>query len=555
MKRLAAVAQGLEPADTILTGGALVNVFTEELQEGWGVAVAEGRIAYVGPDADVLQRTDRRTYEIDLDGDLLAPGLIEGHTHLTRTTLAEMIRGQVECGVTTTFIETMEIGFVSGPEGVREILAEAEHVPGRAFFTISGLISIDVGHEARVPSAAAWVELLDHPLVAGVGEIYWADLLRGHERTEALVQAALERGLAVEGHGAGARLASLAALAALGVGGDHEGINADDLRMRLRLGLWSLVRHGATRQDLTAIAALWQVNRPALSRAALVTDGIEPRELELGESLNRVVSEAVDLGLSLPQAVALASQHVAERFGVGRWLGGLTPGALADICVLPRGGGHHPRRVLVGGREPTPPGRHTFRDSLLDTVRLPGFDVTLLAHPGAGRWRAMRFDAPLVTREAETDGDGALPVVAIDRLGGDRAFRGLALGLGISGGAVALSGGWESAAVILVGDASGDLIVALERLRELRGGAVVAAHGSVIAEWRAEVAGLYSQAPLAEIVRSVDEVNSALRALGCVMPNPLLTLETLTTAAIPFLRISPDGYVRLKDGARLGLEI
>jgi hypothetical protein len=38
------------------------------------------------------------------------------------------------------------------------------------------------------------------------------------------------------------------------------------------------------------------------------------------------------------------------------------------------------------------------------------------------------------------------------------------------------------------------------------------------------------------------------------MANPLLSLEVLTTGAIPHLRIWAGGYRRLKDGALLGIE-
>jgi adenine deaminase len=167
----------------------------------------------------------------------------------------------------------------------------------------------------------------------------------------------------------------------------------------------------------------------------------------------------------------------------------------------------------------------------------------------------MELIAPLVTREAETDGAGALVAVAIDRLGRSRTFKGLLLGLGLRGGAVALSSGWESAAVTAVGDRPDDLATAVERLRELRGGAVVVARGEVLGEWRAELLGGQSLGPVAEIVEQVAAVQGALRSLGCEQPNPLQTVETLTTAAIPHLRLTPDGYARLRDGARLGLEL
>jgi len=553
MARLARVAQGREPADLVVSGGALLNVFTEELLEGWGVAVADGRVAAIGPDVESLAGPE--TERLDLAGEVVAPGLVEGHTHVTRIALGPTIDLQLAAGVTTTVVEALEIGYLGGPAAVREFLRLAAAAPGRVFVTIPPLIGLDAAHEAELAPAAEWIQLLDDPLVVGVGEIYWADLLRGHTRTEELVEAALARGLAVTGHGAGARLPALNAMAAWGVGDDHEGISADDVRSRLRLGLQGFARHGATRQDLPDIARLWREGGVALSRLSLVTDGVEPADLLAGRSLNHVVQMAVEHGLPLATAWRMGSLSVATRFGLDRWLGGLGPSMLADLVVLPREGDLRPRHVLVGGRPPLPSSESGPPAGWLDTVHPEPFDPALLEPPPPGRWRAMELIAPLVTREAETDGVAALPVLSLDRLGRARAFRGLLLGLGMRGGAVALTTGWESAGVTAVGNSSVDMRVALDRVIELRGGAVVATGGRVSAEWRAELLGVQSGASVSEVVDRVAAVQGALRALGCEQPNPLQTVETLTTAAIPHLRITPEGYVRLRDGARLGLEL
>src|SRR5689334_20384171 len=137
------------------------------------------------------------------------------------------------------------------------MVTAAERVAGRFFFTASGTVVCDPVHDSRL-DRDDWPSLLDHPRVAGLGEVYWADLLRGHARSEAMIAAALERGLPVEGHGAGARPMALNALAANGIGADHESIEPDDVRNRLRVGLHAELRHGATRQDLPAVAALWR---------------------------------------------------------------------------------------------------------------------------------------------------------------------------------------------------------------------------------------------------------------------------------------------------------
>ncbi|MBO0685825.1 MAG: adenine deaminase, partial [Candidatus Dormibacteraeota bacterium] len=502
--------------------------------------------------AEVLARAGDGTERVELAGDLVAPGLVEGHTHLTRVRPSEMMDRQLACGVTTTIVECQELSFIVGAQGARVFLDEAERLAGRVFYTVSGLISGDPGQDGRL-RAEDWVPLLDHPRVVGMGEVYWADLLRGHPRTEALLEAALARGMPVEGHGAGARPRAIQALGAWGVSSDHEGIDADDVLTRLRSGLIALARHGATRQDLPAMAPLFNQHQVDLSRLGLVSDGVEPEALARGESLNAIVEAAVELGVPLARAVRMASRTVAEHFGLGRWLGGLGPAMLADLVVLPRRG-FRPRLVLVGGRRPELSPPSTYPGWMLDTVNPPPLAPELLARPPAGRWRAIRFKAELVTEEVESDGSSDLVCSVVDRIGGDRGFRGLLQGFGLRDGAVAVSSGWECPGVLVVGDRPEDMAAAVGRLKELRGGAVVAGRGRVLAEFSAPVAGLYSTEPLGVVVSQVAAVNGALRELGSTMANPLLSLEVLTTGAIPHLRIWAGGYRRLKDGAVLGLE-
>ncbi len=553
LRRLADVARGTSEADLVVTGGALVSVFTEEVLEGWGLAIADGRVAFVGPDAEVAARAGDGTERVELGGDLVAPGLVEGHTHFTRIGIADMADLQVRAGVTTTIVESLEPAVVLGPDGIRALLTAAEGVAGRFFLAASGLVVGDPEHDRRL-DAHDWVSLLDHPGVVGLGEVYWADLLRGHRRTEAMVAAALDRGLAVEGHGAGARPAALNALAAFGVTADHEAISAEEVLARLRLGLHAELRHGATRQDLPAVSAVWRRGGVDGAGLSFVTDGLEPESLARGDSLNWVVERAVELGLPLPRAIRMASRNVALRFGLGRWLGGLGPAMLADLCVLPRGGGFRPRLVLVGGRRPAPSRPPDYPAWMLDTVRLSGLRPELLAHPGAGRWRAMRQVTPVVTREVESDGSAAVACAVVDRLGPSRGFRGLWEGSGLRGGGVAISSCWECPGLLVTGDRPGDMAVAARRVQDLRGGAAVVRDGRVLAEWRAPVAGIYGTAPYERVVEEVGAVNGALAELGCPWPNPLLTLETLTTAAIPFLRLWAGGYYRLRDGAHVGLD-
>ena len=117
MPRLVAVAAGREPADLVIRGGRVVSVHTREVLDGWDVAIAEGRFAYVGPDASHC--IGPSTEVIDAGGQYLIPGLCDGHMHIESGMLtpAEFARAVIPHGTTTMFHDPHEIANVLGLRG------------------------------------------------------------------------------------------------------------------------------------------------------------------------------------------------------------------------------------------------------------------------------------------------------------------------------------------------------------------------------------------------------------------------------------------------------
>ena len=551
--RLAEVAAGTAPADFVIAGGRVVDVVTEEVRVGWSVALAGGRIAAIGPELSPLIGPGTEVF--DARGQLVLPGLFEPHTHLARLFIRETARLQVAAGVTTSIVETTELGYAAGIAAVRAMLGEARRAPGRILMTLSPMIGFDPEHDTELGPPSSWLALLEDDFVVGIGEAYWADLLRGHQRSLGLNAAAVGRGLAVEGHGAGAKAGPLEAMVALGVGSDHEPTTPEEVRARLRLGMYVYLRNGATRQDLDSLSGLWASHAPP-PRVAFCTDGVDPRDLVSGRSLNWVVAEAVRTGLPLATAIRMASLVPAGRFGLAPWLGSLSIGAMADVAVFPDESLLSPSLVLTSGARPQSALARDLGGLEWQPPPMP-LDAALFSTPAPGRYRAMAIppDAPMVTREIETNGRDALLVVAIDRIHGVRAFRGLVAGLGFHGGAVATTTGSESVALLVIGDRAEDMTLAVKRVRSTGGGVSVFSGGRELAGWTAPVGGLLSDSDGVEVADDVDSVNGALRALGCAMPHPLTTIDFLTSPAVPHLRISPDGYHRLRDGILLPLEI
>lgn len=99
------------------------------------------------------------------------------------------------------------------------------------------------------------------------------------------------------------------------------------------------------------------------------------------------------------------------------------------------------------------------------------------------------------------------------------------------------------------------MAAALNRVATLGGGGVVVADGAVLAEVALPLFGLMSELPMADLARALARLNQAMHALGVPFADPLLSLVTLTGAAIPFLRICDQGLVDLKSGRQVPLVI
>ena len=79
LKELISVARGKKPADLLIKNARIINTFVGEIEEA-DVAIYGGRIAGVGDYGEAKEI-------IDLQGAFLAPGLINGHTHIESSML------------------------------------------------------------------------------------------------------------------------------------------------------------------------------------------------------------------------------------------------------------------------------------------------------------------------------------------------------------------------------------------------------------------------------------------------------------------------------------
>jgi adenine deaminase len=576
-RRLVKIALGNEPAEIVIRNGILIDVYSARVLPHQSVAISDGLIAYVGPDAD--HTVGDKTRVIEADDRIICPGYIETHTHLANYwNMSDFLEYAIPGGTTTFITETESCGFALGAAGFKAFLEQVRNRPVKVYCLIPPMVTLSPAAERLCISRDEVKELLKDDMVVGLGESYWQGaLLASDNRVLELIQETLCAGKSVQGHAAGAFDRKLAAYAAAGALSCHEAISTEDVLARLALGYYVMIREGDIRRDLQLILPVKDMID--LRRVILVTDGSNPSLVVKQGYFVDVVQKAVDLGLEPVKAVQMVTLNPAVHFGLDHITGGISPGRLADILLLTKPGMMKPDLVISSGRivaengkaiVPLP--RVPYPDALMNTVHINPVSVSELRVPISdndqnGLVRTIDIQpGGLVTREGKAepirrDGEycanpesDLLKVVFIERVSGNgEKFIGFVRGWGQKEGAVATSLCWDASGVIAIGANENEIATAINRVIQNQGGTTLSVGGDLVVDIPFSVGGYVSEMRIEDIAEGLEHFQKIVTALGSGLNFPLLTLCTLSTAAIPFIRITERGYFRFRENDTAGL--
>jgi adenine deaminase len=548
LKRRLAVARGDEPADLVVSGGRVLSVFTREWLEV-DVAIADGVVAGLG-------RYEGRE-SLDASGQYVVPGFIDAHMHLESVKLMvdEFARLVLPLGTTAVVADPHEIANVLGVDGVHWLLDATSALQLDVFFMAPSCVPASPFESPRRALTAGDLEsLMRRRRVLGLAEMMnFPGVIAGSNAE--LEKLGLQGARHVDGHAPGVLGKHLQAYVAAGIRSDHEALTVEEGRERLRAGMWLLVREASMARNLRALLPLVEEYGPA--RIAFCTDDRDPEDIVDSGHVNGMVREAVAYGIAPEDAVLMASHHPALWHGLRRH-GAIAPGYVADLLLLPDLVSYAPSTVLKRGRPIADVPRVEIPDWVRQSVRVRPFDPGDFAIPwSGGTARAIGLVEDQVVTEslerelvvedglavADSDRDLAKIAVVERHLATGRVGLGFVAGSGLRRGALASSVAHDAHNLVVVGMSDRDMVFAVERLAELGGGIVAVDDLRVLAECPLPVAGLLSDAPLADVVAQSRACNEAARELGWSGATPFLTLAFLALSVIPHLKITDRGLV------------
>ncbi|MCC6602632.1 MAG: adenine deaminase [Anaerolineae bacterium] len=569
------VAMGRQHADLVIQNGRWVNVHSGEIIPQTDVAVKDGRIAYVGPDAS--HTIGERTKIIAGNGRYLIPGLCDAHMHVESgmVTVTEFARAVIPHGTTSMFIDPHEIANVLGLPGVKLMHDEAQTLPVNVYVQMPSCVPSAPGLETPGASIgpAEVAEAMQWPGIIGLGEMMnFPGVFLSDEKMHAEMAETMKAGKVIGGHYASLDLGRpFHGYVAGGPADDHEGTRPEDAIARVRQGMKAMLRLGSAWYDVASqVKAITEQGLDSRN-FILCTDDSHSGTLVHDGHMNRVVRHAIAQGLKPITAIQMATLNTAQHFGVEKDVGSITPGRYADIVIssdlvtLPI------ELVLANGEIVAENGRltadlpaYSYPDFAKGTVKL-GQELTAESfniHAPAGKKTAKVRTIGVVENQAPTRAetrvlpvenglvqlDTRLDVAQIALVERHQATGGVVNGFVTGFGftsrcAIATTVAHDSHHMIVVGTSKTNMALAANRLGEVGGGVVVFKDDKEIALVELPIAGLMSDERAEIVAGKAARMVAAMAECGCTLNNAYMQLSLLALVVIPELRISDLGLV------------
>ncbi len=559
LKQRIDVAAGRAPADLRIANCRVVDVYNRTVFPA-DVLISGGHIAGWGapgyPEAREV---------FDAGGAYLAPGLIDSHVHIESSHLspAEFSRLVVPHGTTTVVADPHEICNVCGLDGFDYMLRASEHTALQVFLQVPSCVPCTPFENAGATLDAKEIaRRIGLERVLGLGEMmnFVGVCAADGDILDKLMEAA-RVGKLVDGHSPGLSGHMLDAYAAAGIRTDHECATPDELRDRVRRGIYVLLRQGTSCHDVVNL--LPGVTGDNDRFCLFCTDDRQSVSLIEEGHIDNNIRLAVRTGLDPLTALRMATINAAECYGL-RDRGAVAPGKRADLILFEDLNDLRVREVWVAGRHAASGGTYLAEDIRVAPEGVSGrmnvrdFSAARLALPlRSDCVRTIRLcPGSVVTGEGRAtvrrdadgrfmrDGQDIVKIAVVERhTGTGNVGLGLLEGYGLKNGAIATSVAHDSHNIIVAGDSDDDMALAVERLIEMGGGMAIAQNGQLLGSLAHEIAGLMTDRPgewvAREIARLCEIAKNALGIHGNI--DPFMALCFMALPVIPALKITDTG--------------
>lgn len=567
IRTLLDVAKGNIPADTIITGGKIVNVFTNTIDEDRNVFIKNGYIVSVENSGTVPPL--KASSVIDAQGLYLCPGFIDAHTHIDGMySFSEFVPYSIRGGTTTIVTETSATACGAGMAGIDALMAGMANYPVRAYFLAPPLTPPFPAMERSLGLTFREITtMLKRDNVVGIGEAYWTRIVDGDDRVLDQALSAITLNKRLDGHAAGARGRKLIEYMLTGITSCHESVTLAEALEKLRLGLYVMIRQGSIRQELPELSKLKDTDVDT-RRIILVSDFFDAAMLYEDGYLDTIGRSAIECGFSPVETIKMMTINPADYYGL-RHLGAIAPFRYADIIFLSDLEKLAVEKVMSSGEIVYNAGNflqkirtHRYPEHLTKTItakKITPDYFRIKAQRGKNTIRVIEIVNSTITKEIHTQvcvengflqkdlQHDIIPVAMINKKNSRFCGKGFIKGSGIKNGAVATTLTWDTGNILVLGSSEENMAIAVNGIIDMQGGTIVVENGKIIFEFPKELFGVMSLMSLENIAKKIQNLGTSLHKIGARFDKPFLNIQTIPFTGLPLLRITDKGLANVKE--------
>ncbi|MFC6464080.1 adenine deaminase C-terminal domain-containing protein [Marinilactibacillus sp. GCM10026970] len=564
--------------DLIVKHAQVYNTFLKIFEQKT-VGILEGKFFYIGQ-KDLEGLTAKQV--IDAKGKYMIPGLIDIHMHIESSMMPPSIfsKAGLAHGVTTIVADAHEIANVFGMEGIQSFMDEKTEmdifyaipssVPSttNVLETTGGTIGLN---EVR--------ELLASPRIIALGE---AMNFKGIvSEPDSLIRQILKETkqvdpfMPIEGHVPRVTGMDLAKFQFAGITADHTQQTPESIYEKISSGMFiELQRKSINKENIDIIKKY-----SFYEYIALVTDDIIVDDLLEGH-LNTNIKLAMDCGMSVEQAIYISTYTPARRMRF-QDRGAIAAGLKADFILLDDlnkltisevykdGQLKHQKGDAFDYPETKPVFPAHFYQSI-ECEKLEAEDLIIKVEGEKALCNVMRIQekgtftehvqrmVPVRDGILDWESSGLALILVMERYGKNGAIAfGLVENTLTEKGAIATTWAHDHHNLMVMGTSAMDILKAQHKVLEMQGGYVVTREGELTGCCPLPIGGIITDAPIEKTGKQLKEVRQAMKNLGYINTNEIMSFSTLSLPVSPVLKITDQGMfdVRTQDQIPLIEEI
>lgn len=562
-------SRGNKKPSLVLKGARLVMVQSEEIVNA-DIAIEDGYIVGIGSYDGVMN--------IDCRGKYISPGFIDAHLHFESTMANpdELVHYASLSGTTCFVADPHEAANVSGLRGVEFIIRQTENSTGKVYIMMPSCVPCMDGEDTgKILQVEDMKKMLDNDRILGLAEVMDNPAVLTCKESM-MDKMDLFAKKPIDGHAPGLSDKDLGAYAMAGIMTDHECVSYDYAIKQVRNGMYVHIREGSAARNLEAIVRGIVENGTSVDRFTFCTDDKHIEDIINEGHISHNIRKAIKLGLEPLKAYKMATMNPATCYSLDD-MGIISPGRRANLVILNDLENVDVESVLYEGefigedykpshKLETCPSRYandqseeTYRggksvdsvddfSDLMDTVHIDWFTRDMLDYKSQNYAIGLVKDQILTKkidlRKADQSiMDGLNKVLVIERHHNTGRYHVAKLsGYGIKNGAIASSVSHDSHNIIVVGDNDDDMMLAIEKIKEIHGGYVLVSQGQVYGYLPLPYMGLITSLRQEEMVERLSRMIEQAHYLGVKEGiEPFISLSFIALPVIGEVRIRTSG--------------